>query len=54
MSLDNPGALCVVTCSAGTLRQFNLHLEVLVSNLKFLFLPFVCRPLVRNVLRLFH
>lgn len=54
MSLDKPGALCVVTCSAGILRQLQLLLEVSVSNLKFLLLPYVCRPLVRNILRLFH
>lgn len=47
MSLDKPGALYEVTCSAGILRQ--LHLEVLVSNLKFLLLPYVCRPLVSKV-----
>lgn len=53
-SLDKPGALYVVTCGAGTLRQFHLHLEVLISKLRFLPLPYICRPDGSNVLRLFH
>lgn len=36
MSQDEAEALYVVTCSAWTLEQFLLHLEVLISEFKFL------------------
>lgn len=48
------GAFCVVTCSAWILGAFHLHLEVLISEFKFLPLLYVYRALVSNVLRLFY
>lgn len=54
MSLGKVGALYVVTCSAWTLGQFHLHLEVFISDFKFLPFLYVYRALVSNVLRLFY
>lgn len=54
MSQDKVGALYIVTCSTWTLGQFDLHLQVLVSEFKCRLLFCVWRALVSNVLILFY